>query len=158
MKERLLFFLAVSLVLLTGCAQESAVPFEDDLTVQEDVLKVSLCSLLKNPRNYLDSPVRTTATMTFVGENIFAGDGNYFLESAGCQVETNPWAPVSVATCPPQVKNCDPPMTITNYFDKELELTGVLKEVPDMEYDGNDWVEVGTKLVFSEVKDVSIIS
>ena len=80
--------------------------------------------LAGNPEKYLNRSVIAEGTLSLEG-NMFR-EGKFSLDDGGSSVRVTAWAPFSVSTCPPSVKDCSPPRTISYYIGKRVKVNGTL--------------------------------
>ncbi len=77
-----------------------------------------------NPEMHLNKSVTVEGTLRLEG-NMFR-EGKFFLDDGGSSIRVSAWAPFSVSTCPPSVKDCSPPPTISSYIGKRVLANGTL--------------------------------
>ena len=118
------YFIIFMLILAVSCTQsKSEIKNEDQAT------KVSVSDLVNNPKLHDNKPIQIEATARFIGENYYSGKGDFFLEENGNKIKiASWWAPITVAHCPPNVKDCKPPLTMMDYMDKKVRLNGIFKD------------------------------
>ena len=81
--------------------------------------------LESNPEKYINKSVIAAGTLRLEG-SIFGGSPKFFLDDGDSSIQVNAWAPFSVSTCPPSVKDCSPPRTISYYIGKRVKVNGTL--------------------------------
>ena len=86
--------------------------------------------LAGSPEKYINKSVIAAGTLRLEG-NIFGGSAKFFLDDGGSSIQVNAWAPFSVSTCPPSVKDCSPPPTISYYIGKKVLAIGTIANIGD---------------------------
>ena len=86
--------------------------------------------LESNPEKYINKSVIAAGTLRLEG-SIFGGSPKFFLDDGDSSIQVNAWAPFSVSTCPPSVKNCSPPPTISYYIGKKVLAIGTIANIGD---------------------------
>ena len=118
-------------------------------------LEAPVAELVNNPAQYINKAVQLKGALKFVGEDYNIGEGKLVVEDNNYQIQVSTWAPITVAQCKPEAKDCKAD-TIETYLNKKVKLHGVLKEFPKGEYINEKWSVVGTYYLF-DVSNIAII-
>lgn len=117
--------------------------------------EASVAELVNNPSQHINKAVQLKGELKFVGEDYSIGNGKLVLEDNNYQIQVSTWAPMAVAQCPPDAKDCKA-LTMATYLNKQVKLHGVLKEFPKGEYINEKWTVVGTYYLF-DVTNIALI-
>ncbi|HNX11130.1 MAG TPA: hypothetical protein PKI61_03225 [bacterium] len=144
MKKLIISLLA--LIIFTGCSlQKPAEEKKLDDQKENEIIgsTVSVCDLVASPKKYVDKKVEVKALLQSDGAE------NFLLADNDCQIPVENWLPTTVAQCAPTMKDCQAPDIMNTFLNKEVELSGILKEVPKREYIDKKWQVTGSYYIFS---------
>ncbi|MDD4902218.1 MAG: hypothetical protein PHE24_03700 [Patescibacteria group bacterium] len=129
---------------LTACSTEELGNNGANDGVKAVTNKVSVCDLAKEPNKYLNKTISVEGSLRLFNKEAEPIFGAYVLEDNNCKIGVEGWLPTSVATCPPEVKDCNPPDTIRDYagIGKRVRInSGVFYEEPRRELKNGTVIE-----------------
>lgn len=125
------------------------------LSKKNATITPKVCDLVNNPDLYINKSIKVEAIVKFIGKNYYSQEGNFFLEDDNCKMQVFSRSPTTVANCPPNIKNCHTPETMSKYLNKKLKLSWIFKKLSQKKYVNKEFI-VDTYYVITDVRDVLI--